>query len=114
MTMVSLMQKLQQEAAKEKLKMTSTVEIVEDLLKDPITFGVLKVLDSKERDLEELFDVIHDHSDETIRSSIRYLDRVALIENVFAGPISYYRISARGRVIYGILKDDYDNYRKTL
>lgn len=94
--------------------MTTTVEIVENLLKDPITFGVLKVLSVKERDLEELFDVIHDYSDETVECSIDYLDRVALIENVFTKSKRFYRISARGRVVYGILKDDYDLYRKAL
>lgn len=86
--------------------MTDAVEIIKVLLKDKLTLEILRVINIKKRTLEKLDNVMISYPKEQVEKSIKYLDSVALIENVFYhNSGSFYRISARGKGILGITEE---------
>lgn len=85
--------------------MASTVEIIKVLLKDKLALEVLRMINTKDYILEDLFKEISLHSKEKITQAVTYLDKVALIENVFTRSKSFYRISARGKRILEIAEE---------
>lgn len=84
--------------------MTSTVEIIKVLLKERLTLEVLRMINTKDYSLKDLFKEISLHSKGKITQAIVYLDKVALIDNVFTRSGPSYRISARGARILEIIE----------
>ena len=85
--------------------MTNTVEIIKGLLKDKLALEILRTINIKNRTFEELLGIIHLYFEKEIKHAVIYLDKLALIDNVFTRAGVFYRINARGARILEITEE---------